>query len=172
MKLAPEWAKLMLPSGYDTVTIDEFWCKCSPSPCLVSSSSASKRSCAPDPNDGESASSLDAHGRAVVDESKWPSAKGGQGFKAVAAKIHALGLKLGIHVMHGVPKAAMNGSYTVLGNGAQVSSLSDGTWCPWNSGWGRVDMSKPGAQEYFDSIYAQYAEVCSNPPPPRPTTPH
>ena len=76
MKLAPEWAKLMLPSGYDTVTIDEFWCKCA---CLVSSASASKRSCAPDPNDGESASSLDAHGRAVVDESKWPSAKGGQG---------------------------------------------------------------------------------------------
>ena len=99
----------MLPSGYDTVTIDEFWY----------------------PNDGESASSLDAHGRAVVDESKWPSAKGGQGFKAVAAKIHALGLKLGIHVMHGVPKAAMNGSYTVLGNGAQVSSLSDGTKAHW-----------------------------------------
>lgn len=25
MKLAPQWAKLMLPFGYDTVTIDEFW---------------------------------------------------------------------------------------------------------------------------------------------------
>ena len=137
MKLAPQWAKLMLPSGYDTVTIDEFWY----------------------PNDGESASSLDAHGRAVVDESKWPSAKGGNGFKTVAKNIHALGLKLGIHVMHGVPRAAMNGSYTVLGvPGAKVADLSDGTWCPWNSGWGRVDMSKPGAQEYFDSIYAQYAE--------------
>ena len=85
MKLAPQWAKLMLPSGYDTLTIDEFWY----------------------PNDGESASSLDPHGRAVVDEGKWPSAKGGVGFKAVADKIHALGLKLGIHVMHGVPKAAV-----------------------------------------------------------------
>jgi hypothetical protein len=138
MKLAPQWAKLMLPSGYDTLTIDEFWY----------------------PNDGESASSLDPHGRAVVDEGKWPSAKGGVGFKAVADKIHALGLKLGIHVMHGVPKAAVgNDTYTVLGlPSAKVSELSDGTFCPWNAGWGRVDMSKPGAQEYFDSIYAQYAE--------------
>lgn len=137
MKLATQWAKLMLPSGYDTVTIDEFWY----------------------PNDGESASSLDTHGRAVVDESKWPSAKGGNGFKTVAKNIHALGLKLGIHVMHGVPKAALNGSYTVLGMpSAKVSDLSDGTWCPWNAGWGRVNMAKPGAQEYFDSIYAQYAD--------------
>lgn len=77
----------------------------------------------------------------------------------MAKNIHALGLKLGIHVMHGVPKAALNGTYTVLGMpGATVADLSDGTWCPWNAGWGRVDMSKPGAQEYFDSIYAQYAE--------------
>ena len=111
------------------------------------------------PNDGESASSLDPHGRAIVDETKWPSSKGGNGFKTVAKNIHALGLKLGIHVMHGVPKAALNGSYTVLGKpDARVADLSDGTWCPWNAGWGRVDMSKPGAQEYFDSIYAQYAE--------------
>eukprot|EP01050_Picozoa_sp_SAG11_P027631 SAG11_NODE_7075_length_1198_cov_1.496815_1_plen_156_part_00 len=43
MKLAPQWAKLMLPSGYDTVTIDEFWY----------------------PNDGESASALDAHGECM-----------------------------------------------------------------------------------------------------------
>jgi hypothetical protein len=130
----------MLPSGYDTVTIDEFWY----------------------PNDGEAPNSLDPHGRAVVDEAKWPSATGGNGFKLVADRIHALGLKLGIHVMHGIPREAVNATnahrYTVLGNGAQVSTLSDGTWCDWNQGWGRVDMSKPGAQDYFDSIYAQYAE--------------
>ena len=40
----------------DTLTIDEFWY----------------------PSDGESANSLDQYGRAVVDESKWPSAKGGK----------------------------------------------------------------------------------------------
>ena len=140
MKLAPQWAKLMLPSGYDTVTIDEFWY----------------------PNDGEAPNSLDAHGRAVVDEAKWPSAAGGKGFKVVADRIHALGLKLGIHVMHGIPREAVNKTnahlYTILGNGAQVLTLSDGHWCDWNPGWGRVDMSKPGAQAYFDSIYAQYAE--------------
>ena len=45
----------MLPFGYDTLTIDEFWY----------------------PNDGESASALDPHGRAVVDTVKWPSAAGG-----------------------------------------------------------------------------------------------
>jgi alpha-galactosidase len=140
MKVASSWSKLMLPSGYDTLTIDEFWY----------------------PDDGKSPASVDEYGRAVVDTGKWPSAAGGKGFKPIADQIHALGLKLGIHVMHGIPKQAMDAShaheYTVLGNGAQVSSLSDGTWCPWNDGWGRVNMSAPGAQEYFDSIYAQYAE--------------
>lgn len=58
-------------------------------------------------------------------------------------------LKLGIHVMHGIPRKAVNKTnahmYTVLGNGAQVSTLSNETWCDWNRGWDRVDMSKPGA---------------------------
>eukprot|EP00658_Telonema_sp_P-2_P029277 TRINITY_DN22288_c0_g1_i2.p2 TRINITY_DN22288_c0_g1~~TRINITY_DN22288_c0_g1_i2.p2 ORF type:complete len:142 (+),score=39.88 TRINITY_DN22288_c0_g1_i2:134-559(+) len=62
IKVATAWADLMLPSGYDTVTIDEFWY----------------------PSDGESASSLDPHGRAVVDVAKWPSSSNGTGFRAVA----------------------------------------------------------------------------------------
>lgn len=142
MTLAASWAEIMLPHGYDTLTIDEFWYP-----------------------DADKPGSLDAYGRAVVDESKWPSAAGGKGFKPVADKLHALGLKIGIHVMAGIPKEAMNPSaagasaYRVFGRpNVSVASLSDGSWCPWNAAWGRVNMSKPGAQAYFDSIYTQYAD--------------
>ncbi len=39
------------------------------------------------------------------------------------------------------------GRYHVLGRAdVSVASLSDGTWCPWNTGWGRIDMARPGAQ--------------------------
>lgn len=140
----------MLPSGYDTLTIDEFWY-----PPVASSGS------------------LDAHMGAPL--STWQNgrvqsfSKGdGKGFGPIAKEIHALGMKLGLHVMHGVPKEAIvhASAYTVLGREdcVIVANLWE-RWDrgvhgikPWNGGWGRVNMSASGAQEYFDSIYAQYAE--------------
>eukprot|EP00051_Salpingoeca_urceolata_P012450 m.154319 g.154319 ORF g.154319 m.154319 type:complete len:460 (-) comp17495_c0_seq4:45-1424(-) len=127
--------KYLLPSGYDTVTIDEFWY----------------------PDDGTTAKSIDAYGRAIPDISKWPSAAGGKGLLPVAQHIHAMNLSLGIHVMHGVPAAALNSTATVQGTSYLVSSLSTGESCPWNKAWYRINMTAPGAQEYLDSIYSLYA---------------
>ena len=46
---------------------------------------------------------LDKYGRLIPDTVKYPSAKAGIGFKALADYIHAKGLKLGIHVQRGIP---------------------------------------------------------------------
>ena len=71
LEVATAMQEYLLPSGYDTLTIDEFWYK---GDCQ------------------EGSGCIDAHGRPQPDTSKWPSAAGGKGFKAVADKIHAMGL--------------------------------------------------------------------------------
>ena len=43
----------------------------------------------------------DANGRWLPSPSKWPSSAGGVGLKAVADKVHAMGLNFGIHIMRG-----------------------------------------------------------------------
>ena len=45
---------------------------------------------------------IDAHGRPQPDPARWPLTAGGVGFKPIADRVHALGLKFGIHVMRGV----------------------------------------------------------------------
>ena len=50
---------------------------------------------------------------------------------------------------------AVRSRYHVLGRAeVSVASLSDGTWCPWNTAWGRIDMEKPGAQVYCPAYRA------------------
>ena len=47
---------------------------------------------------------LDANGRYLPVTSKYPSATGSTGFKSLSDRIHALGLRFGIHIMRGVPR--------------------------------------------------------------------
>ena len=51
---------------------------------------------------------LDAHGRLVPAVNRFPSSAGGRGFAPLAAEVHALGLKFGIHLMRGIPRLAQN----------------------------------------------------------------
>ena len=44
---------------------------------------------------------MDRHCRPIPDEERWPSSAGGKGFRPVADKVHAMGLKFGIHIMRG-----------------------------------------------------------------------
>ena len=49
---------------------------------------------------------MDEYGRLIPAENRFPSAKGGAGFKPLADRIHSLGLKFGIHIMRGMPRQA------------------------------------------------------------------
>jgi hypothetical protein len=57
---------------------------------------------------------IDQWGRPFPDPERFPSSKGGKGFKPIADKVHAMGLKFGIHLMNGINTQAVNASTPIL----------------------------------------------------------
>lgn len=103
--------------------------------------------------------SIDKYGRLIPDPEKFPSSKGGKGFKPLADYVHSLGLKFGIHIMRGIPYQAAENHLKIKGTDVDAATISDPTRvCEWFYGMPGVDVDKPGGQEYYDSIFEQYAE--------------
>ncbi|RYG43815.1 alpha-galactosidase, partial [bacterium] len=101
---------------------------------------------------------MDAHSRLVPAETKFPSAKAGRGFKPLADYIHGKGLKFGIHIMRGIPRQAVRENTPLMGTTARAADIADrSSVCTWNPDMYGVDMRKPGAQAYYDSLFAMYA---------------
>jgi len=102
---------------------------------------------------------IDAYGRLVPDVGRFPSAADGRGFTALADRIHALGLKFGIHVMRGIPRIAAERALPVLGTNATAADIADRTnVCEWNGDMFGLDHGDPAAQAYYDSTLALYAQ--------------
>jgi hypothetical protein len=101
---------------------------------------------------------LDGFARLVPAPNKFPSAVGGAGFGPLAAYLHSKGLKFGIHLMRGIPRQAVEENLPILGTSYHAADIADRVRvCPWNSDMYGVDMSKPGAQAYYDSVFALIA---------------
>jgi alpha-galactosidase len=101
---------------------------------------------------------MDDHGRLLPATTKFPSAANGNGFTPLADYVHGKGLKFGIHLLRGVPRQAVEKKTPILGTqhtADQIANKDDG--CPWNPDMWGVDMTKPGAQEYYDSVFALIA---------------
>jgi hypothetical protein len=106
---------------------------------------------------------VDAYGRPLPAPDRWPSASNGVGFRRVAAKVKAMGLKFGLHMMRGVLSAAVAAHSPVLGgSGATVDQIAlssltptkDGPGkCPWFKGAISVDVDKKAGQAFYDSQY-------------------
>ncbi|MCD7885224.1 MAG: glycoside hydrolase family 27 protein [Lachnospiraceae bacterium] len=58
---------------------------------------------------------MDAYGRLLPDPERFPSSVNGAGFKPLADYVHALGLKFGIHIMRGIPRAAAHSHLPIYG---------------------------------------------------------
>jgi len=102
---------------------------------------------------------MDAYGRLIPAENRFPSAAGGHGFKPLADYVHQLGLKFGIHIMRGIPRQAVRANLPVFGGNVKAADVADQhSICPWNSDMYGVDMSRPGGQAYYDSIVKLYAD--------------
>jgi hypothetical protein len=102
---------------------------------------------------------LDTHGRLLPAPAKFPSAANGAGFKPLADDVHARGLKFGVHLMRGIPKRAVKENLPILGTNVRATDIADtSSTCPWNPDMYGVDMSKPGAQAYYDSVFALLAD--------------
>ncbi len=96
---------------------------------------------------------MDEWGRLVPATNRFPSATGGAGFKPLADYVHSKGLKFGIHMMRGIPRRAWQQDLPVKGTAYTAKDIADpSSTCSWNPDMYGVDMTKPGAQAYYDSI--------------------
>lgn len=101
---------------------------------------------------------MDGYGRLQPDPARFPSAAGGKGFGPLAEYIHGLGLKFGIHIMRGIPRAAAHQHLPVLGTDTTADRIADpSSICGWNPDMYGVRKNTQGAQEYYDSIISMYA---------------
>lgn len=101
---------------------------------------------------------MDQYGRLMPAVNRFPSAEGGKGFKPLGDYIHSLGLKFGIHILRGIPKQAIRENTKILGSNVTAAEIADfGSICAWNGDMCGVDMSREGAQAYYDSLFELYA---------------
>jgi hypothetical protein len=128
------------PFGWQYVVIDEGWFATKPE-----SSTAPGYTISPD-------------GRYLPAVNRFPSADHQQGFKPLADSVHALGLKFGIHIIHGIPREAVEKDLPIAGSdfhAAEAANRSD--VCRWNSdNYGLKDNA--AGQAYYDSVIRLYAD--------------
>ena len=97
---------------------------------------------------------MDEFGRLIPAVNKFPSSANGQGFKPLADYVHGLGLKFGLHLMRGIPRQAVAAKTPIKGTSYTAADIADtNSICQWNTDMYGVDMTKPGAQEYYNSVF-------------------
>jgi alpha-galactosidase len=98
----------------------------------------------------------DEYGRPVPSKTLYPN-----GLQAVIDHIHANGQKVGLYSIPGISKAMLDANLPVYGHPGcttgdlAVQPLQQGDY--WGFGY-RIDMTKPCAQAYIDSIADLFAE--------------
>lgn len=100
----------------------------------------------------------DEYGRLVPAENRFPSSKGGKGFKPIADYIHSLGLKFGIHIMRGIPRQAVHADLPIKDSEYTAREVAHHfSVCSWNTDmYGMKNCD--GAQDYYNSIIKMYAD--------------
>ncbi len=107
---------------------------------------------------------LDEWSRAVPCPERFPSSRGGAGFKPLADYVHGLGLKFGIHIMRGIPRIAAHGRMPILAGAAGEARVTadriadPSSICAWNPDMYGLFPDAEGAREYCESLFALYAE--------------
>jgi alpha-galactosidase len=99
----------------------------------------------------------DSHGRFLPALNRFPSSANGAGFKPLADRLHAMGLKFGIHVMRGIPRQAVLAKTPIEGSAFTAADAGDPSdhcgWCPDNFGV----RNNAAGQAWYDSIFRLYA---------------
>ncbi|MCX6996703.1 MAG: glycoside hydrolase family 27 protein [Kiritimatiellaeota bacterium] len=128
----------LLPYGYDTVTVDNGW--------FLS-------------GQGEgSTMALDEYGRPESHPHFFP-----HGLKYTVDYAHQKGVKFGIWLLRGINRRAVAENLPVAGTTYHMKDIVNmKSACPWaGAPWWNygVDMTKPGAQEYYDGLVKKYADL-------------
>ncbi|MEC5144809.1 glycoside hydrolase family 27 protein [Chitinophaga sp. 212800010-3] len=137
-------ARYMKPYGWNYIVVDIRW--------YVANDKAHGY------NEDNPACNMDDYGRFLPAENRFPSAAGGKGFKPLADYLHAKGLKFGIHIMRGIPVAAVKKNTPVKGTDVKAADIySPADQCKWLHDMYTIVPGKPGAQEYYNSLFELYA---------------
>lgn len=140
-------ARELAPAGWDTVVVDIQWYE----PVVQAGGYRSV-----------SEPVLDAWGRQLPAPNRFPSAADGAGFAPLAERVHALGLRFGVHLMRGVPRRAVELDLPVVGaDGPTGSTARDiavpEDACAWNPDNVGVDLDHPAGQAWYDGVVGQLA---------------
>ncbi len=136
-------AKHLKSHGWDTIVIDGRWCR-------------------PDPDNTNKTGGLDLRmdedGRLRPGPNKFPSTAESHSFKPIADAVHAKGLKFGFHILSGIPRQAVKKNVPIAGTDVHAADIADTSiTCRWSDDTWGLDLSKSGAQAYYDSVLALYA---------------
>ncbi len=137
------WMKQHLaPFGWSYIVVDMEWFVQNPTP---------------EGNSPKAIRTLDAFGRYIPAPARFPSAAGGKGFAPLAAYVHSLGLKFGIHILQGIPRESLASNPLIEGSSFHVRDAANpAAPCAWNPG--NFDLlPTPSGQAYYDSIARLYA---------------
>lgn len=144
-----QWLKEHLqPFGWDTVVVDFRWYDSKADGIRVQNPEGV---------------TLDEFGRCIPPANRFPSATGGLGFKPLADKVHAMGLKFGIHIMRGIPRRAVEQDLPIHGTSFRASQavrpVGDvARECHWNRDMYGVDASTDAGKAWYADIAKQYAD--------------
>lgn len=100
---------------------------------------------------------LNDYGHVIPSKAYFP-----RGLEPIVERCHQLGLKFGIHMMRGIPRKAYEMNLPIKGTSYRARDVADThpknqcKWCTYNYG---VDMSRPGAQEWYDGLMQHLADM-------------
>ena len=88
---------------------------------------------------------------------KFNAVLGDASFKPLADWVHSQGLKFGVHIVRGIPRASVERNLPIADSSFHASDAADTTdACPWDpTNWGVKDDA--AGQAWYDSLLAQLA---------------
>ena len=101
---------------------------------------------------------MDGNGRLQPAPGRFPSAADGEGFRKLADDLHAMGLKLGIHIMRGIPRMAAHEGLPIAGSEYTCADAANpNSVCAWNPDMYGARLDSPAAAAWYESLFRQYA---------------
>jgi alpha-galactosidase len=151
----------LLPFGYHYAVIDEGWFFENPE----DRDTPDKLRYAIDPNGRyvpvparfPSSVTLASNGEVPVLPGKMAVTIENTSFVELGRFVHAQGLKFGIHIVRGIPRASVERNLPIAGSNFKAQDAADQSdACPWDpTNWGIQDTA--AGQAWYDSLLTQYA---------------
>ncbi|MEM6550550.1 MAG: glycoside hydrolase family 27 protein [Planctomycetota bacterium] len=137
------FARLLRPAGYEYFVIDNGWFG---EYRIVEGERFTRELHANDIR-------IDDYGRLLPSHVSFPD-----GFSPLIQQASTLGIKLGLHLMRGIPRKAVELNLPIEGTDAHAADIADlADTCPWCDYMFGVNTDHPAAQAYYDSVFRLFA---------------